>query len=61
MTAADIEIGGDAVTESYARDVLARSGCDAPRRLLRDGRPVESYRALSLDAACALLAPACAA
>lgn len=60
---ADVEVGGNQVTESYVADTLARSEgaaharlVAARRRLLRDGRPVETYRAVGLEAALALLA-----
>jgi hypothetical protein len=42
-----VEVAGNAVTESYVGDVLARAGEPAVSwSVLRDGRPVESYRRL---------------
>jgi hypothetical protein len=62
---ADIEVAGDGATEDYVAAVLDRSGPldDATlatlragrAALLRDGRPVEAYRRLTLDEALALL------
>jgi hypothetical protein len=67
---ADVELSGNAVTESYAAGVLERSGglpsglrtdiAAARRRLLRSGRPVETYRFVGLDDALGLLAGHCA-
>ena len=49
---------GNAVTESYAESVLARSAAGTSRRDLgRAGRPVETYRTLTLDEALGRLAP----
>jgi hypothetical protein len=62
---ADVEIGGDLATEDYVAAVLDQSGpLDAAAlarmrvdraALFRDGRPVETFRRLTLDAALALL------
>ena len=60
-----VAIAGNAATERYATLMLEQSdgaaGAAAARaraRLVEDGRPVERYRAVALDAALALLAPA---
>ena len=64
---ADVAIGSNAVTESYVDGVLEQSR-DVPaaerdriaaarRRLVEDGRPVETYRRIGLDEALGLLAP----
>jgi len=57
--AGDVAIAGNDVTERYVGQMLAQSdGADAAdgrRDLLRDGRPVETYRIVALDEALALL------
>jgi hypothetical protein len=54
---ADVEARGNAVTESYVTGVLERAGIAADRTGLLDGdgRPVEHYRHIGLEAALGVL------
>jgi hypothetical protein len=63
----DVTIAGNDVTEAYVARALEQSGdvsagerdriAAARRKLLEDGRPVETYRRVGLDEALGLLAP----